>query len=45
MKEEIPHALPAVNPEEGWDDQTEAKCVVLHYTTREEVERRGPKGS
>ncbi len=39
-QEEIPPALPVVNPEEGWDDKTEAKCVVLRYTTREEVERR-----
>ena len=44
MEDEIPPALPVVNPEEGWDDKTEAKCIVLHYTTREEVERRGSKG-
>jgi len=42
---ENPPALPVVNPEEGWDDKTEAKCVILHYTTRKEVERRGSKGS
>ena len=29
-----------VNPEEGWDDDTQAKCPVLHFTTREEVVRR-----
>lgn len=36
----IPPPLPVENPEEGWDDRTESKCVVLHYSTREEVERR-----
>lgn len=36
----IPPALPVVNPEEGWDNLTEALCTVLHYTTKEEVERR-----
>jgi centromere protein C len=36
----IPPALPVVNPEEGWDDQTEAKCTVIHFSTKEEVERR-----
>ncbi|KAF9053118.1 Mif2/CENP-C like-domain-containing protein [Panaeolus papilionaceus] len=37
---DIPPARPVENPEEGWDDATEAKCVVLHYTTQEEVTRR-----
>ncbi|KAF8801665.1 hypothetical protein BYT27DRAFT_7173908 [Phlegmacium glaucopus] len=36
----IPPALPVVNPEEGWDDKTKAKCTVIHFTTKEEVERR-----
>ena len=36
----IPPALPVVDPEEGWDDDTEAKCTVIHFTSREEVERR-----
>lgn len=36
----VPLALPVVNPEEGWDDKTEAKCTVIHFTTKEEVERR-----
>ena len=36
----IPPALPVENPEEGWDDRTEAKCVVLQYKTMQEVERR-----
>ena len=36
----IPPALPVVDPEEGWDDKTEAKCTVIHYTSKEEVERR-----
>ncbi|KAF4615347.1 hypothetical protein D9613_002538 [Agrocybe pediades] len=36
----IPPALPVVNPEEGWDDGTTSQCTVLHYTTKEEVERR-----
>lgn len=36
---DIPPARPVENPEEGWDDATEAKCVVLHYTTQEEVTR------
>ena len=36
----IPPALPVVNPEEGWDDETEAKCTVIHFPTKEEVERR-----
>ncbi|KAF9532781.1 Mif2/CENP-C like-domain-containing protein [Crepidotus variabilis] len=39
-EEDIPPAAPVVDPEEGWDDDTEAKCVVQNYTTREEVERR-----
>ena len=29
-----------LNPEEGWDDKTEAKCTVIHFTTKQEVERR-----
>ena len=36
----IPPALPVVDPEEGWDENTEAKCTVIHFTSREEVERR-----
>ena len=36
----IPPALPVVDPEEGWDDNTESKCTVIHFTTKEEVERR-----
>ena len=32
--------IPRVDPEEGWDDDTEAKCTVIHYTSKEEVERR-----
>jgi centromere protein C len=36
----IPPALPVVDPEEGWDDNTEAKCTVIHFTSKEEVERR-----
>jgi len=36
----IPPALPVVNPEEGWDDDTEAQCTVLQFTTKEEVVRR-----
>jgi centromere protein C len=36
----IPPALPVVNPEEGWDDDTQAVCTVVHYTSKEEVERR-----
>lgn len=40
VEDEIPPALPVVNPEEGWDDDTKAKCTVVHFTTREEVERR-----
>ncbi|KAF9473012.1 hypothetical protein BDN70DRAFT_867845 [Pholiota conissans] len=36
----IPPALPVVNPEEGWDDKTEAYCTVISYTTKEEVHRR-----
>jgi len=40
VEDEIP---PAINPEEGWDDETDAKCIVLHYPTGEEVERRGSK--
>jgi centromere protein C len=36
----IPPALPVVDPEEGWDDDTEASCTVMHYTSKEEVERR-----
>ena len=36
----IPPALPVVDPEEGWDDDTEAKCTVIHFTSKEEVERR-----
>jgi centromere protein C len=39
-EDSIPPALPVVNPEEGWDDNTEAKCTVIHFTTKEEVERR-----
>ena len=41
-EDEIP---PAVNPEEGWDDETDAKCIVLHCTTGQEVERRGSNGT
>ncbi|KAF8163706.1 Mif2/CENP-C like-domain-containing protein [Crassisporium funariophilum] len=37
---DIPPALPVEDPEEGWDNETQAKCTVLHYTTKEEVERR-----
>ena len=36
----IPPALPVVDPEEGWDDNTEAKCTVIHFTSKEEVDRR-----
>jgi centromere protein C len=36
----IPPALPVVNPEESWDNDTEAKCTVTHFTSKEEVERR-----
>ena len=36
----IPPALPVLDPEEGWDDDTEAKCTVIHFTSQEEVERR-----
>ncbi|KDR73744.1 hypothetical protein GALMADRAFT_251561 [Galerina marginata CBS 339.88] len=37
---DVPPPLPVVNPEEGWDDETQALCTVLHFTTKEEVERR-----
>lgn len=40
VEDVIPPALPVVNPEEGWDDKTEAKCTVIHFTSKEEVERR-----
>lgn len=40
MEGVIPPALPVVDPEEGWDDNTEAKCTVIHFTSQEEVERR-----
>ena len=33
-------ALPVVDPEEGWDDDTESKCTVIHFASKEEVERR-----
>ncbi|KAH9482624.1 Inner kinetochore subunit cnp3 [Psilocybe cubensis] len=36
----IPPALAVHNPEEGWDDDTSAICTVLHFTTKDEVERR-----
>ena len=36
----IPPALPVVDPEEGWDDNTDPKCTVIHFTSKEEVERR-----
>ncbi|CAA7271041.1 unnamed protein product [Cyclocybe aegerita] len=39
-EDHIPPALPVANPEEGWDDDTQAKCMVLHYTSKEEIERR-----
>lgn len=39
-EDEIPPALPVENPEEGWDDGTDSKCLVLHFKTQEEVERR-----
>ncbi|EPQ57776.1 hypothetical protein GLOTRDRAFT_136648 [Gloeophyllum trabeum ATCC 11539] len=32
--------VPAPNPEEGWDDQTEPKGIILDYVTKQEVERR-----
>jgi len=38
----ISPALPVVNPEEGWDDETQAMCTVLLYPTREKVEQREP---
>ena len=31
---------PPIDPEQGWDDDTEAKCTVIHYTSKAEVERR-----
>ena len=40
VEDVIPPALPVVDPEEGWDDNTEAKCTVIHFTSKEEVERR-----
>ena len=40
VEDPIPPALPVVDPEAGWDDDTEAKCTVIHFTTREEVDRR-----
>lgn len=39
-EEVIPPALPVVNPEEGWDDETTTMYTVLRYTDREEAERR-----
>jgi len=39
-EEVIPPALPVVNPEEGWDDETTTVYTVLRYTDREEAERR-----
>lgn len=39
-EEVIPPALPVVNPEEGWDDETTTQYTVLRYTDREEAERR-----
>lgn len=38
-EDQIPPALPVVNPEEGWDDETSAVCTVIHFTSKEEVER------
>ncbi|RDB22191.1 Centromere protein 3 [Hypsizygus marmoreus] len=32
--------VPAENPEEGWDDETEPHCVVLEYPTLDQVQRR-----
>ena len=40
VEDVVPPALPVVNPEDGWDDDTEAKCTVIHFTSKEEVERR-----
>ena len=34
----IPPVLHVENPEDGWDNRTEAKCVVLQYKTMREVE-------
>ena len=36
MEGVIPPALPVVDPGEGWDDDTEAKCTVIHFTSWEE---------
>ncbi|GLB34534.1 putative centromeric dna binding protein [Lyophyllum shimeji] len=32
--------VPVENPEDGWDDKTDAHCVVIDYDTKTEVERR-----
>ncbi|TFK46651.1 hypothetical protein OE88DRAFT_1707180 [Heliocybe sulcata] len=32
--------VPNPNPEEGWDDQTDPKGMIVDYITRQEVERR-----
>lgn len=37
---DIPPAAPVPNPEEGWDDDTQSTCRVLHFTDKSEVERR-----
>lgn len=33
-------AAAAINPEEGWDDQTEGQCAVRGYPNRREVKQR-----
>lgn len=39
-EDQIPPALPVPNPEEGWDDDTDPVCTVIHFTSQEEVMRR-----
>ena len=39
-EDDIPPPLPVLNPEEGWDDNTEAKCTVISFTTGKDVVRR-----